>query len=230
MPPKRQDRQKDIEDAVKWARNVQSHADRYLFIDIDADDWENNESPVTHIAIGTIDGTILLDQELRTTEKGALPSFSEIWPKVKEIKGDKRFITYAENLVWEIMYFNFEAAGLKEDLDAECLMEQYNKYKNVWSSEHEDYKYQKLPGKQDGHPAKDCIKMARLLETMQTMPEKKSASELTAKPATAKDLTVATAGAGFSIISLIVTILMLPIQILGALLGSGKGQKGKRRK
>lgn len=177
------ERQKDIQNAVKWARGVLSAGDRYVLLDIECEDWDDEESEIEHVAVSTTSGEILLDQELSTVGGDDLPKFKEFWPKVQKLMEKRKFVVFNEQRVVPIINSSEQRNGFSDDFMADCLMEHYSAYKNVYSDSFGDYKWQALPGKQEGNPAKDCKKMAELLRVMQEMPVKKNSSNTPMSPA-----------------------------------------------
>jgi DNA polymerase-3 subunit epsilon len=150
-------------EAIQWSINVLEQAEKWVILDTETTGLYNAE--IVQIGIIDLSGKIILDSLVKPTipipiEVSMIhgitddmvensPSFSLIYPKIKEALENKFVCIYNAEFDISILKYccllhNLPLLGLKNK--STCLMEIYSQFYGEWSNYYDDYKWQPLGG------------------------------------------------------------------------------------
>lgn len=151
-------REHEIEDVIQWARALMKLSEFYVF------DTETTgfapEGEVIQIGIADNQGRIWMDQLVkpqRPIENSFIhgitdalvadaPTFSEVYPRVRELLEGKVVVGYNINFDMGILDCDCDRLGLERIRPAvlHCAMDTYAVYNGEWSEYHGNYRWVKL--------------------------------------------------------------------------------------
>lgn len=157
-------KEEDYNDSIDIAKTILEDKNKYVILDTETTGLGNNDV-IIQIGMIDLDGNILLDSLIKPTKRKRIsreatnihgitmkmlydaPTFEEIYPKFKEIVGDKKILIYnAEFDVKLIEQTADQDEFVLNEMMTVCMMKLYSGFIGEWSEYHGDWKFQKLKG------------------------------------------------------------------------------------